>query len=160
MSKATTDPVLDEFDFSDQKPREKVVKYQGKTYLLREASEGTAVHYKNLGLTSTRIIDGKLSGFGNAADSEPILLSECLFIITSVGETTLDNVPVSVVRTWPRRIVKPLIKWIKSNSDLDDDQSPESIRSQIDSLKKRLTEAEKVTADPKDDISDMPPISG
>ena len=113
----------DEFDFEGLTPKTKEVKNLGKrNYLLHEASTDAATRYKNAQFASAKYGDGKLERIEGRADAEPLLLSCC--ITYEDGDEKGQLVPLKVVKQWPERVTKPMIEWVKDNSDLDDREDP------------------------------------
>ena len=49
------------------------------------------------------------------------------------------NVPESVVRSWPGRIMNPLFKKAKEISEMDTPSTAEEIKNQIDKLQEQHT---------------------
>lgn len=86
-------------------------------YELREASGDDACRWKNAIIERTMLgPDGKPTGMKNIADTEPILVSLCLYDVS-----LKKKVPVSKVRSWPARVQKALFEKAKEISDLDED---------------------------------------
>lgn len=89
-----------------------------KDYELREANGDVACRWRNAILQRTTLgPDGKPSSLGAIADTEPILVSLCLF---EAG--TNRNVPVGTIRQWPSKVQKALFEKAKEISELDDDE--------------------------------------
>ncbi len=150
--------MADEFDFSDLKTAEKVLKYKGETYVVTEASTAAAVAYRNASLKCAKLSDGKVIGMDGAADLEPLLVNLCTFKTNPAGERTMENVPITTIRSWPARIIKPVFEWIKEVSELSDNETPDDLRKQIAKLQEKLDKLE--TNDPKGEPSDTTPTSG
>ena len=111
------------FYFNDLTPIEVQVRYQNKSYVLREASEGAAVRYQNAIFRSTKMgKDGQPASIEGLADADPLLLSLCLFeCYEHQGKTLERPVDEKTIRTWPSRVIKPLIERLKKISKLDDE---------------------------------------
>lgn len=109
-----------EFDFDSLERREFPVRYQGKNYVLREASEAASVRWRNEVINSRRYnAEGRLVALHNPADAEPLLVSLCLFeVLNDEGNTR--NVTVETLKTWPTRFVQKLFAKAKEISDLAD----------------------------------------
>jgi hypothetical protein len=130
---------LTALDFNDLAPREEVVRIAGATYVLREASEGAVVQWKNSHLRSTRMTDGKITSFGDMADSEPLLVHLCLYVPGLDGKIRLRDgqpddstrVPLSRVRSWPARVVKPIFERAKAISELEEKETQEALEKQF-----------------------------
>tara|TARA_R110002020_G_scaffold376130_3_gene587310 strand:+ start:29126 stop:29548 length:423 start_codon:yes stop_codon:yes gene_type:complete len=84
-----------------------------KKYTLKEASGDTVVRYKNAITRATTFKDGKLSSVSNINDSEPLLVSLCLF--------QENGLPVSLtlVRSFKNSTLEVLFDKAKEISNLD-----------------------------------------
>lgn len=137
-----------DFDFNDLSPQETPVTYLGKSYILREASEGAACQYRNAILRSTKLgADGKPTSIEGLADAEPILISQCLYAADKDGgiRTTPNGdpdpkslVPLYTVRSWPSRAVKPMFNWVKRVSDLEEKDSRDGLERKFRATVKDL----------------------
>ncbi len=97
----------------------------GEKYELREASGDAACKWRNAILSKAKLgPDGKPQTVGSIADTEPLLVSLCLF------NESGKNVSLSVVRSWPARIQKALFNKIKDISDLDEDEQSEPVKNE------------------------------
>lgn len=131
-----------------------------KTYILREASGGAVIKYRNKLLQGAKIgPDGKPTAIGvEMADAEPLLVSLCVFETIEdkdrlkVGDSDylphirLDksgkpiNVTMDVVTSWPHRLQRRLFDKIKEVSELDD---REKLERQKLSLESRIADLHK-----------------
>jgi hypothetical protein len=144
----------------DLEPIEIPIKIGGKSYILREASEGAAVGYRNLVMKAARMSEGKIVGIDGAADVEPYLVSQCVFETDREGRVRqigdrLVNVHINTVRSWPSRVVTPLFDKIKEISDLDRETKPETkeqLLKQLEEIQNKLQKLEE--ADPTPDSSE------
>lgn len=122
---------MSESNGDDLKPREKEVTVLGQRYLLREASADAARQFRNSQLAAFRMRDGKLERFEGLADSEVLLVQQCL--LGEDGEGKFKNpVHKQTILGWPARLVKPLFEWVQDASDLREgakDPDPELIGS-------------------------------
>ena len=88
-------------------------------FILKEASGEAACAYRNAILRSTELgPDGRPSKLSNLADTEPLLVSLCLFNIDG------RRISVNDVKKWPNRIVKKLFDKAKEISELGE-EAPE-----------------------------------
>ena len=88
-----------------------------RSYELREANGDSACRWKNAILQRTNLgPNGKPSSFGAIADTEPIVISLCLF------DKDGKNVPVGVIRQWPAKVQRALFEKAKEISELDEDE--------------------------------------
>ena len=119
----------DVIDFGDLSVAEREVKAGGKLYVLVEASEDAACKYRN---SQTRELvlgpDGKPTGLRNMADTGPYLLSLCLYEVTDKGRLP---VPLKTIRSWPARVVGPLVDLARKMSKLDEEESIEVLEKRI-----------------------------
>ncbi len=102
----------------------------GVKYELREANGDATCRWRNSILNKTKLNDaGKAESIHNIADTEPILVSLCLF---PLGKK--KNVPVETVRSWPNRVQKKLFEKIKEISELDEDEeTKEEVKNEPES---------------------------
>lgn len=95
------------------------------TYTLKEADGAVAKKYKNAKAKAvTMDKKGRITGLGDVAGSDSYLIHLCLF--NSQGQ----NVPQSIIESWPNRIQKDLLETALRISGLDESYS--IIRSQIE----------------------------
>jgi hypothetical protein len=114
---------INEFDFKDITPATKDVKnLGGRNYLLNEASTDAASRYRNIHFSGARYEDGKLSKVEGIANADAVLLSCC--ITYSDGAEKGQLVPIAIVNKWPERVTKPMVQWVKDNSDIDTGEDP------------------------------------
>ncbi len=148
-----TDPF--DFDKDDLEPKSKPVKYKGKEYILREAGNAAVVAYRNATAKSTRLTDGKLSGFDGLAEAEPLLVSKCLFELNPNGQggNKEGAVHIEFIKSMPNRFVKPMFDWLEKVSDINERTTPDLLRKQIADLQKQLKELEADDSSPKDGSS-------
>lgn len=100
-------------------------------YVLKEATGDAACRYRNSILRATKLgPEGKPSSIDGIVDSEPLLVSLCLF-------TAEDNkpVPLSTVRSWPNRIVKKLYETAEHISELKETEAGESAKNELETTK-------------------------
>lgn len=102
-----------DLDFSSLAPIELPVKYAGRDYVLREASEADAAEWRNANARSARMQDGKVVGVDGIANSQALLVSRCLR-----DAATGKNVDVPTIRTWVSRAVKRIFDKAVEISDL------------------------------------------
>lgn len=118
----------DIFDFTDLSSPEREVRYKGKVYKLREASEGAWSKFQGV-IDRNRRFDpetGKLVGFDvGYAEADAALVAGCLVEVDGSREIP---VLVETVREWPHRVVDPLVEWVKevSNPPISEEQVPKS----------------------------------
>ena len=119
-----------EIDLSVLQPIRIPFSLGGNHFVLIEAPSDAVVKWRNAQLNATKIIDGKAAGFNNMADTEPLLVSLCVFKSTGEGSTEVlmggpqKNIPQGVslqgVRGWPYRAQKVLFEKIKKISGLEE----------------------------------------
>lgn len=92
-----------------------------KHYVLQEASGEATAKYRNALLESTKLgPDGKAVSVKGLADVEMLLISLCL------EDGQGKQVPVSVLKTWPNRILKTLFDKAKEISELTEEKVKEN----------------------------------
>ena len=119
------------------------VKIIDKNYVLREASEDAACRWRNSQVSGAKMVDGKVSGLGNLADGEPLLVSLCLFELVPEVKQFPDGkpVPLQTVRSWPARVVKQLFAKAKEISGLSEgEESIEDLEKQQSKLADRIAD--------------------
>lgn len=132
------DPII----FNDLEPIRIPVRVLGKWYALCEASEKVATEYQNASISAVNLnfsdIDAtsptaiqeslkkNVKGFdvNKMGTAKAILIAGCLFECTydeAAGKITEvgDNVPASLVESWPSRYTKVLFEKAKEISELD-----------------------------------------
>lgn len=127
------------FDEMDLAPKEVPITFQGKNYILIEASEEAAVKYRNASMKAMRMEDGKLVRIEGIADVEPLLVSLCL--VTAEGRAPISE---KVIRGWPARVVKQLFdRCMEMNPDIrEKPPTKESLDDQIQKLQKLRADME------------------
>lgn len=106
------------FDFNNLAPQSVPVLWRGKTYVLREPSEGAWSEYEGA-LDTARQFDeaGKFKGLGDGwRKADAILVAGCLFEVRRDDETE-RGISLDEVRQWPHRIVDPLVEWCKAAAE-------------------------------------------
>ena len=101
------------------------IKVGDKDYVLREASGDAAAKWRNAMFAGAKLgANGKPESVHNMADTEPLLVSLCLF-------DAENNKPVSLqtVRSWPSRIITPLFNKAVEISDLGEDDESEVVKN-------------------------------
>ena len=142
----------DEFDF-DGNQLQIPVKYGGKTYLLLEAGSDAVVAYRDqIAAGVTLGLQGKPHKMSNIAGAEPALLAKCLYT-TRVEDPNFPDVVVpdklvgsTVLKSWPNRVAKPLIKKLKEISEIDELEGLEALLEQRRELDKRIAELQEEKA--------------
>lgn len=118
MSETKEQKRYDLSDLDALEPIEIPFNYNGKEYTLREASGSAATFWRNRVTAATKMgPGGRVQGFKNLADTEPLLVHLCLF-----DNATGENVPENVVKGWPNRIMKRLYDMAIEISGLDDER--------------------------------------
>lgn len=157
ITRSVSSDILSGIDFSDLTPIEIPVKIGSKSYVLREASGDVACRYRNKLLQSTRFSDGKPSSIEGMADAEPLLISLCLWEkYDDKGATKERPVLLQEVRSWPSKIQKKLFDTAKRISELDEEETEESLLKIMRDTQKKLNElrAGKAEAEQKNGQTD------
>lgn len=131
-----------DLDFNDLEPKQCNVTVGGKKYVLKEASGGAVVAWRNAQMKATRIgPNGKPVGVDGLADSEPLLVSMCLYEVVQNAKTGKEvHYPVkeNVVRGWPSHIMTTLFETVKKMSGLDRAVTAEQLRLEIEAKQNQL----------------------
>lgn len=112
------------------------VKIAGAAYVLQEATAGAARDYRNAQMKTFKISDGKMTGMEGTADLDLILVSLCLFKEMSTPGA-YQPVPLVQVQEWPDKVIKALSTKAKEISDLDDQDTVETVDKKIADLQKK-----------------------
>jgi hypothetical protein len=122
--------VAEEMVFDDVSPAEVPVVIGSARYVLREANEDAACKFRNALLRCTRPgPDGRPTTYDGVADTEPLLVSLCLYAADEGGRVRPDRdgrpdhrhlVPLATVRSWPARVVKALAAKVQEMSGLSE----------------------------------------
>lgn len=111
-------------------------------FVLREIDEAGYVKYRNAQMAATRIeTEGgkiKVTGFANMADTEPLLVSLCLFKQDPSDPDSLIEVPVKRVNDMKPSIVSALFKRAKLISNIDQEETVESLTQQMAEIERKL----------------------
>ena len=111
----------------------------GVAHVLREADEGAAVKYRNAQMIGMTLgPDGKPIKIAGIADSEPLLVSLCAFRVDN------GTIPVSLetVLSWPPRVVKWLHDKAKEISDLNEEDTLQTLVEQRNLLEEKIAKAQ------------------
>lgn len=141
------------------------VRFQGKNYLLVEALGDAVAQWRNAQLQGTKMqqsdnSDTKTISLGGMADSEPLLVSLCLFSPDKDGNLILDargnvdvrqRVPLTAVRGWPNRVVSKLFEKAKEISGLNETETVQSLEKKISDLQNRLIKLRKDKEDSEEE---------
>lgn len=126
-----------DFDFSDLTPKTATVSFQGRSFVLKEATEDQAVKFKNMSAKAAKFKDGDLTGIEGAANVEPFLLSLTMVELIDGKEMPVQE---SFVRTLPSRVVSPLFDWVRDASGLGGKETLESVNKKLADLEKKKAE--------------------
>lgn len=117
-----------------------------KTYLLKEASGGAAIRWRNIITGSTKFNGtGDLSGLGDIAEAEAQLVCDCIREVRE-GE---KQFPVSLqeVKGFKATNLKRMYKWLMDVSDLKEKPATlAEIDKQIAALHRQREELERAEA--------------
>jgi cell division protein FtsB len=168
---------MSQYDFSSLEVIEQPVHGPNKQwYLLREASADAVAKYNSARSRTVKIEDGEVVGVQGAGELEPLLVSYCLYhaevvkddegivvegpdgvpelqlATDSKGRPRLEN--LSVIQSWPGRVVTALHNLAKQISEIDLDDNLESLYKQRRKLDKQIKKMEKDAA--KNELSGTP----
>lgn len=113
-------------DYDNYVPREVPVKYQGRSFILREAKGGPVTAYRNFLISGMTLgAGGKPVALRGVASAEPLLISKCLFEIvkdpkteTGTREKALSEADVG---QFPNKMQKDLFETLKAISDIGEE---------------------------------------
>ncbi len=132
-----------------------------KEFVLREASGDTACKFTNARMACGQMgPDNTIASWRNIADTEPLLVSLCLFEIErgEDGSITQEKpTQISQIRKWPSRITKELYDKAKEISDIDTNDDLESLlkqRTEIDEQIEKLQKKDETAKKPETDTTD------
>lgn len=147
----------EELNFDDLAPIEIPVKVGGKAYLLREASGDAACKWRNALLKATRLgPEGKPVSIDGMADTEPLLISLCLFETADNGDgsrTATKPVSIATIRSWPARVQAKLFAKCKDISALDETETEEALRKRLEDTQRKLDALQNGSAEKNDAIT-------
>lgn len=134
-----------EYEFDSLNPIEKKVRIGKVSYVLREANGEVVSKYQAARMRNIEIVDGKSRFLGSEMDVNVILVAGCLFEVCDVTDKNpsgLRTVPKDLIKTWPHRILEPLIEKTKEISGIDQDDL-ETLTKQRDKLEERIAKLRK-----------------
>jgi hypothetical protein len=104
-------------NFDDLATLEEHFAFQGASYVLREPTAEAACRWKNAITRAVRMgPDGKPSGVVDIADTDPLLVSLCLWEVKDGKEVP---VPLATVRSWPSRVLNRLFERAREMGELN-----------------------------------------
>src|SRR5262249_48389219 len=135
-------------EFDSVIPVEVPVRIGDERFVLREASEDAAVRWRNACARCARMVDGKVVAVGDIADTEPQLLSWCLYegetirLLPDGSPDPKHLVSAQRIRRWPARVVKALYDEARRISGLDERDTRKTLLDRIAKLKEQLDQLE------------------
>lgn len=133
-----------DFDFDLLPRKTKRVKYDGKWYLLKEASEDARMKYEGHNYKSMRQDQDKLTVVPSdlLPQGESLLVSLCLFYDDPNEAKNRGNpVHINDVRRMPHHVIDVMFEWIMENSvGLRTKPTKEAIEKQIGELTLKLAQ--------------------
>jgi hypothetical protein len=95
--------------------------FQGKDYLLKEATADAVRKYHNFLVSNAKPnAEGKPTSLENYADVDTMLVADCVF-----EKGVAEPVALTLIRSWPDRVVSKLLAKIKQVSpSLADKKEP------------------------------------
>lgn len=129
-----------ELNFDDLTPIEIPVSIKGEKYVLKEPTEGAVCRWRDAQLKASKLTDGKLTSMDGLADTEPLLVSLCIFKIRDLPDGSKKEVPVElpVVRGWSGRIVKVLFEKLKEIGELEEKDTEEVLQKRLKDTQEQL----------------------
>ena len=116
--------------FDDPEPISIDVTIKDKLYKLKEPTADIAARYRSANARCARFDDGKMKSVDGVGDTDPYLVSMCLFEMATDG--TLKSVPIPTIRSWKQSIVRDLADKLKEIGMLNDEKDT------VDTLKKKI----------------------
>lgn len=134
---------LMEMVFDSVAPIKVHVRLGDQDWWLHEATGGDVATWRNAQLAEMKMIDGKLTSMGNAADNEAHLVGLCLK--NAKGE----NAGRQFAKELPSKVLSALNKRLRQISEIDPEPTPDQLREQIKELQTKLERAEGGETGPK-----------
>lgn len=137
LNRVNLEPIL----FEDIGFAKVQVQIGGVDYWLEEASGEAAVKYRNAVMGCTQLgNDGKPSRIIGLGETEPMLVSLCLYKLVKIGnEEKKQYVSVQTIKGWPAKIQKGLFKRIMDISDLrEEEETEEALERTIKESQEKL----------------------
>ncbi len=131
-------------DFDDLTPIRIAMKIKGKWYAVVEASGETVRRYRNCQYKHTKLgAEGKPENIEGFANADSLLASLCLYeaeVVEATREVTqlLKQVAESTILQWPGKVQKKIVEVAKRISELDEEETVESLEKQLADLQRRL----------------------
>lgn len=122
-------------------PEEVTFSIDDRTFVVKEATEGTAKEYENEVVKATTLgPDGKPTKIDGLAHASTRFLARCLFerVTNGDGKTTDKPITETALKAWPSRTTKPLLLTafqISGMRAVDDEEKKE----QEDEVKNSLS---------------------
>ena len=125
-----------------------------KPYLLCEASGDAVAKFNNARSKTAKLRDGQVVGVDGVGELECLLVSYCLFHAQedpndAAGLILTDPVEaenLQVIKAWPSRVTRKLYDTARKISEIDMDDSLESLHKQRDELTKQIEKIEQDAA--------------
>ena len=137
-----------EFDFGSLETIEvPVVGANGKKYILREASGEAAARFNSMRGKCAKYTDGGVSEVSGIGHIPLFLVSLCLFNMKEDGTANLQStVVLSVIQSWPERVIKKLYAEALRISEIDQDDDLDNLKEQHKELGEKIIKMEKDAA--------------
>lgn len=102
--------------FEDLEPQEVRLTWRGRTFVLREPTEGQYARYENAIAQATRYDPetGKRVGHSNLGDADAVLVAACMTEERTGSEHRIEE---EEVRAMPHRIVGWAFQWLRERTD-------------------------------------------
>lgn len=134
-----------EFDFDSAKPIEQPFKFQGRRFILREATTDEGMQWRNAILRSLKPAgpNGEMVPGEGMPDTDMLLLSMCVVEVTTGKDRA---VKMSELRTWPNSVTKPLFLKARTVSKLGEQTTPPTAKQLREVIAKLQQQLEQVLA--------------
>lgn len=127
----------EEMNFDDLSEIVIPVSIKGKKYILVEADGDATAKYKNKMLSCSKFAEGKMTSVQGMADIEPYLLSLCMFVVRNDRRFPVAE---GVVRSWPGKVIKKLYTKAREISELDAEETLESLTEKRAEIDKKIAD--------------------
>lgn len=135
-------------EFDDEALTEVIVKIGSARYILQEANGDIVVQHRNAVLAYTKYNEkGSIASISGIASAEPLLISKCLYTTVPVDKDQPDGPVVkgalaglAFVNNLRHRTMKKIFNRLKEISDMNEEETVESLEKQREELTQRISE--------------------
>ncbi len=141
---------LEPMEFDSATLREVPITIGEKKYILREADGDAATAWRNAKSEAITLSSkGKPIGAKGIANSDPVLLSRCLF------DCENNRIPLKEILSWPDKIQKTLVERLLQISEISASEDTfADLKSQRENLDEQIAELEESAKNETDSSED------